>query len=122
MVKTGPNDARCVVWALGMFFFLDFLRFIILSSFYLGITLMKRVWMGNEKKKGPKRHQTHHLGPRCVFFLFFFLHFIDNNGPKQTQTCRLGPRCFVCSSPRQPVAPHLPHPSLAWTTPTKAHK
>src|ERR1700678_107167 len=70
-----------------------------------------------------KRAQMMHL---CViwalgvsFFLKKNLCFNDNNGPKRCQTRRLGH--FVGLSPRQPAAPHLPHPSLAWTRPTKAH-
>src|SRR5271168_2510701 len=44
-------------------------------------------------------------------------------GNKRAQTTclrRLG--CFVGLSPHQPAAPHSPHPSLAWTRPTKAHE
>jgi hypothetical protein len=32
-------------------------------------------------KKGPKQRQMRHLGPKYVFFCFFFFHFIDNKGP-----------------------------------------
>src|SRR5271168_1761442 len=73
----------------------------------------------HEEEKGPKRRVSRRLGPRCVFFLFNFLGFIDNNGPKRRQTRRLGR--FVGLSPCQSAAPHLPHPSLARTRPTKAH-
>src|ERR1700678_2001366 len=44
----------------------------------------------------------------------------DKKGPKRRIWRRLGR--FVGSSPRQPAAPHPPHPSLARTRPTKAHK
>ena len=43
MTKKGPNDASGVVWALGEFFFVFFLRFI--------------------DNNGPKWRQTRHLGP-----------------------------------------------------------
>ena len=44
----------------------------------------------------------------------------DQKGPKRRVWRRLGR--FVGMSPRQPAAPHLPHPSLARTRPTKAHE
>src|ERR1700678_1347766 len=37
----------------------------------------------HKEEKGPKRRQTHRLGPRCVFIYIIFLRFTDNNGPKR---------------------------------------
>ena len=37
--------------------------------------ITRRVMDGDDDKEGPEQHQTHHSGPRCVLFLFFFLCF-----------------------------------------------
>src|ERR1700678_3943024 len=57
----------------------------------------RRPMQAHKEEKGPKRRVWRRLGPRCVFFLIIFLHFVG-------------------SSPHQPAARHPPDPSLAWTT------
>src|SRR5271168_4356440 len=82
--KKGPNDARCIGWALGVFFVLFFS--VLLTTHYVrpffgpdsAHKSQQRPTQAYEDKKGPKRCQTHRLGPRCVF-CSFFLCFIDNS-------------------------------------------
>ena len=81
--KMGPNDVRRVVWVIGMFFFLSFFAFSLLTnifSTYIGPNLQ---YTRNKNRKecrddenGPKRHETRRLGHWYVFsfFLCFFLY------------------------------------------------
>ena len=68
MGKTGPNNARHVVWAKGELFFflfhvlLNLTNVFCLLSFYLHYKGMERVGMGGDGKNGPKRHKTCRLG------------------------------------------------------------
>src|ERR1700678_987253 len=82
--KKGPNDARRVGWALGVFFVLFFS--VLLTTHYVrpffgpdgAHQSQRRPTQAYKDKKGPKRRQTRRLGPRCVF-CSFFLRFIDNS-------------------------------------------
>src|ERR1700678_156652 len=78
ITKTGPNDARHVVWALDTFFF--FCVLYILTNdflFYLGCiyVLQAREWFGSMAitKTGPNdaRHVVWALGTMFFIFIFF---------------------------------------------------
>jgi hypothetical protein len=81
--KTGPDDTRRVVWAIGTrFFFLRvfytyYLIIYIMFRYYLYVEGTKRVRVGGDDENGPRRHQTRRLGPRYVFF--FLSRFFDTN-------------------------------------------
>ena len=66
--KMGPNDARRVVWAIGMYSFLEIIFFIsqlmnyATYRFYLSIEDMKEGRVGSGNENGPKQHQMRHLG------------------------------------------------------------
>ena len=78
VTKTGPNDARRVVWALGMFLFLFFRVLYILTNgflfylcrLYLCSICTGGVQMDGDHENGPKRHQTRLLGLRYYLFNF----------------------------------------------------
>src|SRR6202522_2753524 len=93
--EKGPNDARRVVWAIGKFFFKCI--FSKCTTYPRKPTKahssQQRPTQAHEEGKGPKRWR----GTFFFYCTFYFLYY-------------------------QPAAPHPPHPSLAWTTATKAHK
>ena len=68
MGKTGPNDARHVVWAIGKYFFflfhvlLNLTNVFCLLKFYMHYKGTERVGIGSDEKNGPKRHKTRCLG------------------------------------------------------------
>ena len=57
-MRTGPNDARRVVWALGEFF-LSFFRLFLIPTYN-----EKRDRVGRDDKNRPKRRVWRRLGPR----------------------------------------------------------
>jgi hypothetical protein len=62
-MKTGPNDASGVVWALGELFFFFFVFFNTNYCFLdSNVKIQYRVSSYNEN--GPRQCQTRHLGPR----------------------------------------------------------
>ena len=68
--KTGPNDARRIVWAKGMSFIslfrvlFNLTNFFHLLRFYSYLKKTGWIWLGSDEKNGPKRRQTHRLGYR----------------------------------------------------------
>jgi hypothetical protein len=67
MTKTGPDDARHVVWALGESFFIIIHSFSILNDFYryYGYYRCTDGLMGDsDDENGSKRRQTRRLDPR----------------------------------------------------------
>ena len=68
---TGPNDARCVVWAKGIFFFFHSC-FLLLTNFIIGSTYQVTTDKGGNEGIRLKRRKTCHLGQRCVFFRVFY--------------------------------------------------
>ena len=145
MTITGPNDARCVVWAKGIFFHSCFL---LLTNFIIGSTYQVTTDKGGDEGIRPKWRKTRRLGQRCVFFSFFrvFYNLITffliqstphplqyHHHPSLTQnTSRRGVLPFLCPSLTQNVRwrgilqlllhPPPPSPSLhynhqkrAWT-------
>src|SRR5271163_4341307 len=83
--EKGPNDARRVVWVLGMFLIFSFRVLYILTNdflFYLGPRLYLRststgkVRIDGDHENGPKRRQTRRLGLRCYVFYFYFFRAI----------------------------------------------
>src|ERR1700678_1569544 len=65
MTRMGPNDARHVIWVLGMFF---------LDLFYFSILLFKYF-------PGPEMRSQRVLGP--LFHLFYYFYFYFNfTGPE----------------------------------------
>ena len=83
MTKTGPNDARHVVWAKGRCFFFAS-RFFYTNQqflFYLGYIHVFK-WQGGfswmaMRKTGPNDARCRHLGPRCVFFSSHFFNYLS---------------------------------------------
>ena len=75
MRKTGPNDAFCVVWAIGMWFFFVhvLLVFFVFFRFYLCSKMTGRVGLGGDEKNRPKRCKMRCLGHRFVIFFFPFV-------------------------------------------------
>ena len=69
MRKTGPNDARHVVWAIGKYFFfllhvlLNLTNVFCLLRFYLHYKGMERVGMGGDGKNGPMIQERRKRGP-----------------------------------------------------------
>ena len=86
MRKTGPNDASCVVWAIGKSFFLFSLFFIHSNRFffvYLGLIRVINRWRGlgwpAMRKTGPNdaKRVVWAIGKSFFFSLrFFFIFFI----------------------------------------------
>ena len=62
--KTGPNDARRVVWALGEFFLYIFRSFTILNDFYRYISIKWDLWNTTTMKTGPNDARLRRLDPR----------------------------------------------------------
>ena len=63
----GLNDARCVVWAIGEFFFYIFVFFIYLTNFLVYIQAINyeiHDMEGVYDEYGPKRRKTRRLGHR----------------------------------------------------------
>ena len=84
MMRKGPNDARCIVWALGecflisfMFFLSDNTCFIADVAYNLQTTSQGGIWRAIMMRKGPNnaRHVVWALG-EC--FLISFVFFDDN--------------------------------------------
>src|ERR1700678_1624566 len=78
ITKTGPNDARRIVWALGIFLFSFFRVLYILTSgflFYLGCIYVLKAQEGFDRRRSRKRAQTTpdtSFGPRYYVFDFNF--------------------------------------------------
>ena len=123
---TGQNDARRIVWALGEFFF-HFLRvfFFVFNDLHRYYRFSKgTVWFNtsNNNDNGPKRRKTRRLGPRWVFFNFFFsfIYYLkmylgdpgqsETMGPKRRLHCRLGPG--IITLPVQVTTPTTTSPHL----------
>src|ERR1700678_488927 len=93
--KKGPNDARCVVWALGKGFLWFFLRFIDNASPQQPTTANAGQHRPTKANAGPQRRKRAQttagasLGPQVSFF-FFFLSFIDNESSQQPTTANAG--------------------------------
>ena len=91
-----------------------------LNLYFWHLKCTRRIGMAGDDENGSKRHQTCHLGPRCVFFFilhvffndFYYIHIIstiwplegtrrigmggdDENGPKRHVWCRLGLRYIL---------------------------
>ena len=62
--KTGPNDARRVVWALGESFFIIIHSFSILNDFYRYYRCTDGLMGDSDDENGSKRRQTRRLDPR----------------------------------------------------------
>jgi len=77
MTRMGPNDARRVVWAIGVFFYISFVFFFTLTNILQYIHDVCDREDGDDEN-GPKRCQTRRLGHRCVFFNFFCVFFYTN--------------------------------------------
>ena len=89
----GPNDARCIVWAIGIPIYLFFRNFYILNNgfcvfrFYLCSKKHVGARMGGNDENRPKQHVLHHLGlllwsPASLF-------------PKQCMVCILELKWYV---------------------------
>ena len=66
MTKMGPNNARCVIWALSEFFYILNRVFLILTYILLYIQLLstkQAIGRAVMTKMRPKRCQMHCLGP-----------------------------------------------------------
>ena len=105
-MTTGPNDVRCVVWALGEFFFIFyFLFYFILFSFsscffflylmiYIGTTDSLKVRCGTTQATttttGPNdaRRVVWALGEFCYIFLLFLLYLLLYSGTTNTTIYR----------------------------------
>ena len=77
MTKTSPDDARCVVWALGEYFFFS-LYFLATNKIFIALIYKIRdrgVTEADSNQNRLKQHIWHHLGPRSVFF--FTLHIFS---------------------------------------------
>src|ERR1700678_2950534 len=83
MTRMGPNDARRVVWVLGMFFFrkfLFFLYYLIIFRFNLCFDIMRRVRRVAMTRIGPNdaRRVVWAIGMcffYCTIILFHFYYF-----------------------------------------------
>jgi hypothetical protein len=65
MTRTGPNDAKRVVWAISEFFLLKFRVFSILNYNYgytRCFTGTERINEDGDDENGPKRRETRRLG------------------------------------------------------------
>ena len=67
-MKTGPNDASCVVWAIGKLFF-DFLRDILLITTLFKFRCTGRLRDGGEHDNGSKQLYTSRLGSFIYLFI-----------------------------------------------------
>ena len=86
--KNGPN--WCQTHCLGFRYMFFFLCVFICTNWWFMLCLdsvycvegMRRVRVSDDKRNGPKWCQTRCLGPRCVFFCFFFSIWLTKMGPK----------------------------------------
>ena len=69
MTIQGPDDARCIVWALGEYFLVLFDTNSIFIVYLQVLILKYRV--GIDDEKGPKRLQTRRLGQVSLFYFSF---------------------------------------------------
>ena len=85
MTKTGPNDAYCVVWALGMSIFLILVYCFIVTDISLQVYVLNDELHDMEKNErwdggnGPKRRVSCRLGLRYVFLIQFIVYYIVNH-------------------------------------------
>ena len=86
MTRTGPNDARCIVWALGEYksFFFEFFLLLtnLLQHLYVlnyEITLQRVRWKVEARKMGQNdaRHVVLALG-ECIFYFFHVFLLLTN--------------------------------------------
>ena len=81
-VKTGPNDARHVVWALGTCFFLLHVLFFSLCVFHFSLRVFRcslLISPANTRNLAKTTRETRRFGPRYMFkwcFLHFFIFLI----------------------------------------------
>ena len=79
---TGPNDAMCVGWATGKFFFFILLFFLCTKlefSVYERFTPRRGLRDGCVQENGPKRCNMRRLGHLfylCLFYFFIFIFFL----------------------------------------------
>ena len=101
---TGSNNTRCVVWAQRYMFFLSVHISYCLTSIISVISGMRRFRGGNDNI-GPKQRVWRRLGPRCVFFINFYLPFylLEPPGPVYTHQNPL-------STPSTPFRPLFESP------------
>ena len=81
MTKTGTNDARCVVWPIGMYlFFCNHVLWILtfFLTLYLPHNSTGKVGLCCDDQNGPKRRQMCRLAHRHVF-IFLQPCFMDTN-------------------------------------------
>ena len=60
--RTGPNDAKRVVWAISKFFFIKNSHFFIFINNLTGINDILKDMDVHTEEIGPKRRETHRLG------------------------------------------------------------
>jgi hypothetical protein len=61
-MKTGPNDAKCVVWAIRKSFSYLFCVLFLLMTVFRNYLSTGRLREGGDYENGPKRRQTRRLG------------------------------------------------------------
>ena len=61
-------------------FFCTLIDFFAIYRFYLCLYSKRRIQMPSDNQNGPKWHQAHRLGLRCIFlFYFMFLHILTGD-------------------------------------------
>ena len=81
MTKTSPDDARCVVWALGEYFFFS-LYFLATKKNFIALIYKicdRGVTEADGDQNGLKRCIWHRVGPRSVFFLTLHIFSVLTN-------------------------------------------
>ena len=75
MRETGPNDARCIVWATGMYSFFRHIFYILTTNFCLfRLNILLKTGLG-EKRAQMTRLAS--FGPKVCFFFSFFRVFYN---------------------------------------------
>ena len=85
-VKTGPNDARRVVWAIGEFFLIYSSCFFSTNWCFIEANNEICDRKASHDENGPKRCHVRRLGPRwllLLFVLFLVLTHSNNNSNKE---------------------------------------
>ena len=70
-MRTGPNDARRVIWALGVSFFCPFFSIFNYFSFYIDTSYGIRDGEGGNDENGPKRMRDASVWAISKFFISF---------------------------------------------------